>query len=277
MVKKDQEYLDQLNVLAGDITKRIVKPDYAHLLEMWKAFLGAFVGPEIARLDPDSIDDKRKALMEKYNKEAIKKMFNPEPIKIEVEKIVEKVVEKIVYKDRVVAAPSALPDQNDIVLPQTGAPSTSNRRYRPSVNKVKRAVRSMKPSERENIIKLFNNVQALMDKDDALCANIVKQHNDLLTAGEDKTYPSQVAGYWSWLCRVVLMPITKQDQWYSSAIKKGSITASCPMPIANDHFKKVIIENQEEQQALDAHRSAYKNHMRGAPSPAQDKPSSIGF
>jgi len=264
MKKEDKAYLDQLATLAGDVTKRIVTPEYAHMLDMWKAFLGGFVGPEMARLDPSSIDAKRKALMAQYNKEAIEKLMNPEPKTIEVEKV----VEKVVYKDA--PASAATP------APATGT-DTGNRRYRPSVNKKKQADRPMKPEERVSVIAMFNQTQALMDKDDAVCAQLVEKHNDALASGEKKTYPAQIAGYWGWLCRLVLMTNAEQDKWYAAAVKKGSLPAGCPMPAATSEFKKLIIENQEKQQVLAAHRKAYKSHMQGAPKPDDDKPSSIGF
>lgn len=268
----DKVYLDQLTALAGDITKRIVTPEYAHMLDMWKAFLGGFVGPEMAKLDPASIDDKRRALMALYSKEAIQKMLNPEPKTVEVEKVVEKIVEKVVYKDRPVTVGAVTP------APVTGTDTgTGNRRYRPTVNKVSRKKREMRPSERANIIAKFNQTQALMDKDDDMCRQLVDEHNKALSSGEAKTYPAQVAGYWSWLCRVVLKTQAEQEKWFHAAVKKGVLPLGCPMPEASDEFKRLIIENQEKEQALAAHRQAYKTHMQGAPQPEDDQPSSIGF
>lgn len=266
-------YMEQLNSLAHDITKRVCTPEYSHLLDMWKAFLGGFVGPELAKLDPTSIDEKRKALMEKYSKEAIHKMFHPDPVEKIIE--VEKVVEKVVYRDSPIPA-SSTPSIDAINVTMPG-PSPKNMRYRPSVNKLRQADRPMTPEERQNVITVFNKTQALMDKTDALCASLVEEHNKALSPGDKKTYPAQVAGYWSWLCRVVLKPQGDQDKIHAQTIKKGSLPVGCPQPIATDEFKKLIIANQEEQAALASHRAAYKSHMRSAPKPDDSAPSSISF
>lgn len=265
-LKKEQAYLDQLNTLAGDITKRILTPEYAHMVELWKAFLGGFIGPEIAKLSPESIDDKRKSLMERYSKVAIEKMLNPEPKQVEVEKI----VEKVVYKDRPVPAGNA---------PAPAHPDNSgHRRYRPRVNKVSRKKREMKAEERRSVIQLFNSAQVLMDKEDKRCSDLVDHLNNNLQPGESPTYPSQVAGYWSWLCRLVLMPEDNQNKWYKSAIKLGKIPEGCPMPQASDQFKSLIIENQQKEKSLAAHRQAYRSHMQNKNAPTQiNKPSSISF
>jgi hypothetical protein len=254
--KEQKAYLDQLNTLANDITKRVLTPDYAHLVELWKAFLGGFVGPEIAKLTPDAIDDKRKALMAQYDKEAIGKMINPDPIEVE------RVVEKVVYKDRVVKQPVS------------GDSGTGNMRYKTSVNKLSRKKRELQSHERQAIVSLFNQTQALMDKNDEACKKLVDELNQ---GASEPTSNLQVAGYWSWLCRVVLKTEDEKHKWYDNAVKKGSIPSSCPMPTANDSFKKLIIENRDAEQTKAAHRNAYKSHMASTPSPADNKPSSISF
>lgn len=251
-----QEYIDLLNTVATTVTKKVLTPEYSHLLELWKALLGGFIGPEMAKLTPDAIDEKRKAMMEKYSKEVIAQMINPEP------KVIEKTVEKIVYRDRTVSEPTLAPHGND----------TGNRRYRSSVNRKRRKKRELQPDERLAIITLFNQKQCLMDKNDDACAQLTAKLNASAT---EPTSNLQVAGYWSWLCRVVLKTQNEQDNWFKAATRKGSLPQGCPMPVANDEFKNLIIENQQEQQALDAHRQAYKRHMSGAP--GVQKPSRITF
>lgn len=248
--KNQQEYINLLNMVATTVTKKVLTPEYSHLLELWKALLGGFIGPEMAKLTPDAIDEKRKAMMEKYSKEAIAQMINPEP------KVIEKTVEKIVYRDRTVSEPAPAPQGND----------TGNRRYRPYVKKLTRKKRELQPDERLAIITLFNEKQCLMDKNDDACRQLTAKLNASAT---EPTSNLQVAGYWSWLCRVVLKTKREQENWFSAATRKGSLPQGCPTPVASDEFKKLIIENQQEQQALDAHRKAYKRHMSGAPTPQQ--------
>ena len=263
--KEQQAYREQLDLLAAAITKRVCTPEYAHMLELWKAFLGGFVGPEIAKLDPDTIDAKRQALIDQYSKEAIQKMLHPDPI----EKTVE--VEKIVYKDR------PAPTSGTAPAPTPSGTDNGNRRYRPTVNKVSRKKREMKAEERQSIIELFNQTQKLMDKDDDACKSLVDDINGRLLAGDPKTYPAQVAGYWSWLCRLVLKPQVDQQKWYSNATRLGKIPSGCPMPVASDEFIKLIVENQSKEKALAAHRQAYKSHMQGAPNGSENKPCTIDY
>ena len=253
-----------LTVMATDMTRDILTPEFAHKLPLWKAVLGGYVGKSMQNLMPEQIDEKRQALIEQYGKEAIEKLLNPE------KEVVEKVVEKVVYRDR---PTSAAPAQDGL---STQGVKGVNFRYRPKVNKVSRMKRTLAPDERRIIIEQFNQLQKMMDPNDEVCKRINAQ---ISTSGPKLSNP-QIAGYWSWLCRVVNFATSHQQEWYNGAIKSGSLPQGCPMPTATDEFKREIMSNAKFEAMIKAEREKYKARMATvkttAASPAH-RPSSINF
>ena len=81
----------------------------------------------------------------------------------------------------------------------------------------------------------------------------------------EKSYPAQVAGYWSYVCRWVLQPNDVILKRHAKAIKDGALPAGCPVPVATPEFQKIILENQAAQKMLKEHRKKYTAHMQQAP------------
>jgi len=254
-----------LTLMATDLTRDILTPEFAHMLPLWKAILGGYVGRTMQKIMPDQVDAKRQAMIDTYNKEAIEKMLNPE--KETVEKVVEKVVEKIVYQDN----PAVDQDDNS---------PFANFRYRKSVNKKSRYKRSLIASERQVIIEQFNTLQKMMDPNDEVCKKINDQLYNQLDDQKEKLSNPQIAGYWSWLCRLVNFAEQHQQEWYKIAVEKGSIPTGCPMPKASNEFKREIMSNANLEAMIKKEREKYKARMSSVHAKASQVtqgPSSIDF
>jgi hypothetical protein len=234
---EQQAYKDTLNTVAGDITQRILtatdangEPKYMHMFDMWKAFLGGFVCAELAELETPT--DEQKELLAAFTREKITALFEPKIV--EVEKIVEKIVEKEVIKEVKVNVPSYAPAQG-------GTTSTFKRRAH-TVNRGTEKERDLSSSEREYMINKFNDLQRLIDKDSTECAGFVKYLNNI-DLNAKPIYASQLAGYWSVLCKRVCGIGGDVAGYMANAIKYGNLRSGCPTPIASNAFRQAILEN----------------------------------
>jgi len=213
--------VQDLHDMAFKVTKEVLTPENEHLVDLWKAFLGGFVLPKMVEQDPASVEGNQafKDLINKYSRESIIEMMSPRVV--ETEKVVEKIieVEKPVYI-------------------QTGE-KVLHRRVKSKVNKISRKERNLTPDERDLCINVFNEQQKMLDKDSLVFTHLVDEINRS-RAKEDHISASQLAGYWSSLCRMADRPKTKIDAWIEESIKSGKYSLR---PYYSDEFVEVIREN----------------------------------
>jgi hypothetical protein len=237
---EQQAYKDTLNTVAGDITQRILTatdengdPKYIHMFDMWKAFLGGFVCAELAELETPT--EEQKELLTAFTKDKITAMFEPKIVEKIVTVEVEKEVIKEVIKEVKVNVPTYAP------AAQGGSATTFKRRAH-SVNRPTEKERDLIASEREYMINKFNDLQRLIDKDSTECAGFVKYLNNI-DLNAKPIYASQLAGYWSVLCKRVCGIGGDVAGYMANAIKYGNLRSGCPSPIASNAFRQAILEN----------------------------------
>ena len=247
LTAEETKYVDTLNTVAGEITQRIVsacdeqgQPKYAHMFDMWKAFLGGFICRELGELT--ELDEEQKDLIAQYTPEAI-------------EKLLTKVVEKEVIKT--VEVPVQV-GQVATTNPQTyNAPASGTggkqerRRYAVRTRGVERK-RELLPSERVAMITAFNQLQRLIDRDSTEMRQYANTLNEIARKnGYLEIFASQLSGYWSVLCKRVCGIDGDVPTYIANAIKTGKLPDGCICPQATDAFKKAILENlmQQKQEA----------------------------
>jgi hypothetical protein len=250
----DQSYVDLLDKVANDLTVKILTPEYAHFVDMWKAVLGGFICRERAKYIAVSSEDQ--AVIDTYTPDKIRLLGSGKIEVREVEKIVEKKVVEKVYVDKPVVV------DHGVTTGGAGGNTSGVMRYKPAgVQKEKNKKRELVAEERLIIIEAFNKEQRLVDKDNPICTNLIQQ----FPASNPPSYPAQVAGYWSFLCRIVTGDSKNLIEWHGRAIASGSLPQGCPMPKASPSFQGVILENMAQQKALDTHRKKFTNHMSSGP------------
>ena len=256
-------YVETLNTVAGDITQRIVSacdekglPKYAHLFEMWKAFLGGFVCKELDELT--ELDAEQKAMIEEYNPAAIEKLLTREVIK-EVTKEIQ--VEKIVYQDRVVEVPV---QQANVSSSSAGTGVKQERRRFATRTRGPEKNRELMPSERAFVIERFNELQRLLDPDSAEAQYFADTLNvSAKEHGYQTIFPSQLAGYWSVLTKRVCGVGGDVDKYMAGAIKYGKLNQGSPYPVATQEFKMAIMENllaqKNDAKLVEVYQRIYRN------------------
>ena len=272
LTTEESNYVETLQVVAGEITQRIIssadaggQPKYAHLFEMWKAFLGGFVCRELGEYI--DLDDGQKALLEEYTPEVIEKLITKTvEVKVEVEKVVEKIVEKRVEIPVAMATPASTSSNTAAV--KTG--TKERRRYHQRSRSIEKN-RDLLPSERVYMIEKFNELQRLIDKESSETKGFVDYLNGNATQNGYKTiFPSQLAGYWSVLCKRVCGIDGDVPTYIAGAIKYGKLPDNTPTPEASDMFKKAILENlmesKAEQKRIAEYQTIYRNLIRNNPS-----------
>lgn len=267
LTNEQKAYVDTLNTVANEITQRILtatdangEPKYLHMIDMWKAFLGGFVCTELAELQ--EVTDEQKELLEAYTPDKIKALFEPKIFEKEVIKEVIKEVE--VVKEVKVNVPAPAP----VATGSTPAPAQTFRRRFHSVNRPKEKVRDLLPGERQYMIEKFNTLQRLIDRNSTECGEFVTYLNGV-SGLTQQVYASQLAGYWSVLCKRVCGIDGDVNSYYDSAVKRGKLSVGCPKPVASDEFKKAILENliasKEEAARVTEYQNIYRNLMASNP------------
>jgi hypothetical protein len=256
---EDQAYVGLLSQVMNDFTKKFTTPEYSHYWEMWKAILGGFVCKELSKYT--TIDPETQQLIDEYTPDKIRTLTSGKVEKVEV------IVEKEVIKKVMVEVP-AIPtlkvgsDPTLSMVPGAGGNTSGVLRHKPlGVQKVIRKTRELTPEERMIIITAFNKEQRLVDKDNPICTDLIK----VFPTSSEPSFPAQVAGYWSFLCTIVVKPSGQAAQWHVNAVKKGSLPASCPLPTASANFQKEILDNLARQRALQQTRNSFKAHMSSSP------------
>jgi len=270
LTTEESHYVETLQTVAGEITQRIIssadangQPKYAHLFEMWKAFLGGFVCRELGEYI--DLDDSQREMLNEYTPEAIEKLIT-KTVEVKVEVPVEKVVEKIVEKRVEIPVTTAASSGAATVITGT----KERRRFHQRARHTEKN-RDLLPSERVYMINKFNELQRLIDKDSSEARTFTNALNDTATQNGYKTiFPSQLAGYWSVLCKRVCGIDGNVPTYIAGAIKYGKLPDNTPVPEATDEFKKAILENlmenKSEQAKVAEYQAIYRNLLRNNPS-----------
>jgi len=210
---------EQLHTLTFSITPDVVE-SYPHMLNVWKALLGGYVLPEMAKQEPGSVAGNKnfEALMKEYTPEKIEALFSHDKL-IEVIKEVPVITEKIV-----------LVGSGEKVV---------HRRLKSKIEKISRKKRSLTSEERDLVIHVFNEKQAMLDKSSAVFHVLIETINSKREE-EDKISAPQLAGYWSSLCRWADYPRVKRDHWIERSLKKGVFTLT---PVYSEKFVATIQAN----------------------------------
>lgn len=234
--------MEQLHEMVFEVSGEVFTPENVHLKDLWRAFLGGFVLPKMAELDPASVDgnEEFKKLISEFSKEKIKEMFTKE--KVIEEKIVEK--ERIIVKEKP-------------IIIQTGE-KVIHRRLKSNVNKIKRKVRGLNCEERDLVIDVFNDTQDMISKESEVFKILTDTINEKRKP-EDKISASQCAGYWSFLCRQADVPKAKRDEWIEKSLKKGTFSF---VPKYSDAFVEKIRANYAARRKEAEERQKDHNHIK---------------
>lgn len=182
---------EEINAASDIITRLLIQGKYSHMKVPVQTILGGLLIPNLVELgEVDPNDPKVAKLLDTYSKAAVKEMLNPEP----------EVIKQFVGEngDRPIY-----------------------RRREHTVNKVKRIERELDPCARDILIKWWNTNQRLVPKEDPVCAILTAQIN----AGTPNIEPlssMQIAGYFSYLCRLGLKTAEDRSRLISKSMRKGS-------------------------------------------------------
>lgn len=230
--------LGKLFEAVSEISKLVLKSDNAHMKEPWQMIVGGLVLPEAAKADPSVLEDKgNKALIDQYSREKVEEFFTAKTIEKEVVKEVEKIVEKEVPVEKVVVKK----------VPVEGAPIESGkyRRLKDKVNKESRKETGLDSAARDVMIQHWNKVQDLVDKKDPVCQKLTEQINGQ-SGRTIPIFPLQVAGYFSYLCRLGRKIQSRREGLIDYHMKKGNITVR-PY-FSKELIDKILIHWREEKE-----------------------------
>jgi len=227
--------IQALRDAAFAISPLVVEESFAHMKEPWEMILGGLIFPAMAQEDPDSVKENPKftALMEKYSKEMVTEFFTP--------KVEEKVVKEVVEKVRVV--------------PGTGG-AVKFRRLKDKVSKESKMERKLCASDRDVIIRWWNENQRLMDRVSGECQDLVDKIHALDTSLEPLA-PAQVAGHVSRLSHMGMKHDREKraDRW----IDKGMCSVR---PTWSKEFLEAIERNYEAERKEELERARDHGKMR---------------
>jgi hypothetical protein len=224
--------IDQVSELLG---KLVLQGKFAHMKTHVQAIMGGLLLPSLVDLGQlDAKEPEVADLLKSYSKPEVKKMLNPEPVKV-----TEVVHERPVF-----------------------------RRLKTGVNKEKRIVRALDTAGRDILIRWWNVNQRLIPKDDPVCATLTAQVN-ALNSNEEPLSSMQIAGYFSHLCRTGLCLAEERDARLRSSMKRGAHTI---MPEFSKELLEAIKENWEMERANEAarvtdHAKLANNREKGITTP----------
>ena len=272
----DKELVTRLHTAAHDITKLILSQEHMHMKEPWEMVLGGLIIPEMVKHQPDVLDKFPEFidLLKQHSPEKVREFFTPKTVENEV--VVEKEVIKEVVKKEIVTVNS-----NGKPLPKhtPNADGGKHRRLKAGVNKTKKFEREISCSDRDHVLKWWNQNQHLVPKDDPICVRLAEEIN-LNNTGIDKPIaPAQLSDYVSWLCRLAKGPQKDRDGYTSNAIGGGFITIA---PVFSAELMQEVVDNYNQQQEEKRIRDKAHQDMRaeiaktGGVVPAPE-PTAIGF
>ena len=212
--------IDKVTEILG---KLVLQGKFAHMKTHVQSIMGGLMLPQLVDLGKvDATDPAVSELLKSYSKPAVKKMLNPEPVKV-----TEVIHERPVF-----------------------------RRLKNGVNKEKRIKRELDPAGRDILIKWWNVNQRLVPKDDPVCATLTAQVN-ALHPNDEPLSSMQIAGYFSHLCRMGLkLPEERDDRLFRS-MERGDHSV---MPKYTQELLDAIKENWERERANEAAR--HGDHAR---------------
>jgi hypothetical protein len=233
--------IEDLHKAVMVVAPLVLTPEHAHMKKVWEMVVGGLILPEMVKEDPTVLEADRsfKKLLDDHSKKKIEEFLHPKPVELTKEVKVEVPVtrEKIVK----------IPEIHEKIVRISGGPANNGGKYRrlkEKVSKVSRYERELTCSDRDKIISRWNKEQRLVPKDDAICAQIVKEINAF--SGLEPLAALQVAGYFSYLCRLGRCTVAIREARIDRAVKRGDLTVR---PQYSEELIKKIIENWKVQRA----------------------------
>jgi hypothetical protein len=253
---------EQLHGMAFDVTEDIVKK-YPHLLQLWRAVLGGYVLPELAKSEPDSVagNEGFEAMIKEFSPENIRALMEPKVVEVEKEVTVE--VPTVVEKK---------------VLVPTSGEKVTHRRLKDGVVKVRRKKRGLNSAERDMVILLFNDRQDMIDKSSSIFKTMVDKINEGRKNPEDHISALQLTGYWGSLCKWAMNTAEERNRWINRELKRERFSV---VPIFTTKFIHIIRENYhknkvEEESRKRDHAEIKRTGKRGkviaSEKPVEDLP-----
>jgi hypothetical protein len=135
--------------------------------------------------------------------------------------------------------------------------SNKHRRLKNGVEKISRIKRDMSPEDRDHIIRWWNREQRLVPKEDPVCATIAEQ----LVSGGQPLSSMQVAGYFSYLCRMGLWSLAEREARFQRTKTRGHITI---IPQYSPGLVALIQINWEREREDERIRTEAHREMRAA-------------
>ena len=222
MAKKDTSEVTtkELNVVTELFRKLTVNAKFSHMRVPLQAIMGGVILPQLVEAaqvdgeDPQVID-----LLDRYSKKNVKEIINPDPITVEIDKVINHVVyERPIY-----------------------------RRIKGTVNKQILKERKLDPMSRDVIIRWWNVNQRLVSKDDPVTVTLTAQINALYSDGIPLA-PMQLPGYFSHLCRMGLKTEIDRERIFGASMDRGDHSI---MPVYSQKLLDEIQENWEFQRKLE--------------------------
>jgi hypothetical protein len=220
---------DPIQIACDTLSELVLQKKYAHMREPVQMILGGLLLPILVdRGALDTSDPDISFFLNRYSKDNINKMLNPEPIEVPLEIPIE-----VIIRER-----------------------PKFRRIREKVKKVKRKRRPLTPQARDAIIKWWNENQKLVPSDIPICVIITEKINK----EENLEYPlsnMQTSGYFSLLCSMGKVSEEERIKFFNETIEYGLHTL---MPVYTPEFMEVIEENRRRMKIEKSARM--KDHYR---------------
>jgi hypothetical protein len=210
----------ELEIVTEVLRKLSIQAKFSHMRVPVQAIMGGVLLPKLVELGQvDGDDPQVQRLLDSYSKKNVKELLNPDPITVEIDKIIEQVVyERPIY-----------------------------RRLKSGVNKQILKERTLDTMSRDVIIRWWNVNQRLVAKDDPVTVTLTAQINALYS-DDIPLAPMQLPGYFSHLCRMGLKTEDDRDRIFSASMDRGDHTV---MPLYTKKILDEILENWEFQRKLE--------------------------
>jgi hypothetical protein len=210
----------ELGVVTEVLRKLSLQAKFSHMRVPVQAIMGGILLPKLIDLGQvDGDDPKVQKLLDNYSKKNVRELLNPDPITVEIEKIIEQVVyERPIY-----------------------------RRLKSGVNKQILKERKLDTMSRDVIIRWWNVNQRLVSKDDPVTVTLTAQINALYS-DDIPLAPMQLPGYFSHLCRMGLRTEEDRERVFDASMYRGDHTVR---PLYSQKILDEILENWEFQRKLE--------------------------
>lgn len=210
----------ELETVTEVLRKLSIQAKFSHMRVPVQAIMGGILLPELVDLGQvDGDDPEVQRLLDNFSKKNVKELLNPDPITVEIDKIIDRVVyERPIY-----------------------------RRIKSVVNKQILKERKLDTQSRDVIIRWWNVNQRLVSKDDPVTVTLTAQINALYSDNIPLA-PMQLPGYFSHLCRMGLKTEDDRERIFGASMDRGDHTI---MPIYTQKILDEILENWEFQRKLE--------------------------